>query len=216
MGINIYLLIISIIFGYLIGSISFANIIAKKIKGIDIKEIGSGNAGTTNVLRSLGFFPGLLTFILDFLKGSLGVLVPLLFAKLFKENSAAMYMSLGGIFAIIGHIFPIFFGFKGGKGVATFLGMILAINPFVFFINATFMIIIIVVTKMVSIASIASGMLLPILILFLKNKSILPEENIYFFIASLIIAIAIIIMHRGNIKRIKEGTENKISFKKEK
>lgn len=215
MTVNIWLLIISIIFGYLIGSVSFANIIVKKIKGEDINEIGSGNAGTTNVFRTAGFFPAIITFVLDMLKGSVAVLLPLLLAKLFKESYPAIYMMVGGVLAILGHMFPVFFGFKGGKGMATFLGIILAINPLVFLINISFMFVVILITRMVSIASISSAVLIPILTIFLNKHSILKEQNIYFVFTTILIGLFILFKHRENIARIKEGKENKINLKKD-
>lgn len=215
MTVNIWLLIISIIFGYLIGSVSFANIIVKKIKGEDINEIGSGNAGTTNVFRTAGFFPAIITFVLDMLKGSVAVLLPLLLAKLFKESYPAIYMMVGGVLAILGHMFPVFFGFKGGKGMATFLGIILAINPLVFLINISFMLVVILITRMVSIASISSAVLIPILTIFLNKHSILKEQNIYFVLTTILIGLFILFKHRENIARIKEGKENKINLKKD-
>ena len=215
MTVNIWLLIISIILGYLIGSVSFANIIVKKIKGENINEIGSGNAGTTNVFRTAGFFPAIITFVLDMLKGSVAVLLPLLLAKLFKESYPAIYMMAGGVLAILGHIFPVFFKFKGGKGMATFLGIILAINPLVFLINISFMLVVILITRMVSIASISSAVLIPILTIFLNKHSILKEQNIYFVFTTILIGLFILFKHRENIARIKEGKENKINLKKD-
>lgn len=215
MTVNIWLLIISIILGYLIGSVSFANIIVKKIKGENINEIGSGNAGTTNVFRTAGFFPAIITFVLDMLKGSVAVLLPLLLAKLFKESYPAIYMMAGGVLAILGHIFPVFFKFKGGKGMATFLGIILAINPLVFLINISFMLVVILITRMVSIASISSAVLIPILTIFLNKHSILKEQNIYFVLTTILIGLCIVFKHRENIARIKEGKENKINLKKD-
>lgn len=210
-NINIVLLVISIISGYLLGSISFANIIVKKLKGEDIREMGSGNAGTTNVFRSAGFFPALLTFILDFAKGAVAILLPFLLAKLFKED-AGLYMVISGLFVVLGHSFPIFFGFKGGKGMATYLGVILAINPLAFLINICFMLVIILITRIVSLASLIATALIPILIFFLKEKSILPDQNMYFFIGIIAISLLVVIMHKDNIKRLKEGSENKISL----
>lgn len=215
MTVNIWLLIISIILGYLIGSVSFANIIVKKIKGENINEIGSGNAGTTNVFRTAGFFPAIITFVLDMLKGSVAVLLPLLLAKLFKESYPAIYMMAGGVLAILGHIFPVFFKFKGGKGMATFLGIILAINPLVFLINISFMLVVILITRMVSIASISSAVLIPILTIFLNKHSILKDQNIYFVFTTILIGLFILFKHRENIARIKEGKENKINLKKD-
>lgn len=213
-NINWLVLVISMLFGYLIGSISFANIIVKKLKGIDIKTVGSGNAGTTNVLRAAGFFPALLTFLLDFAKGSVAVLFPMLIAKLFKEDALGLYMIVGGIFSIIGHTLPVFFKFKGGKGMATYLGVILAMNPIAFFINISFMLVIILITRMVSVASLTSAVLTPILIIFLKDKTILPDQNIYFVLGAALVSLIVIFKHRENIKRLKEGRENKIDFKK--
>lgn len=214
MNINLYILIPSIIIGYLLGSISFASIITKKIKGLDIKEIGSGNAGTTNVLRSVGFLPAFVTFLLDLFKGALGTIIPWIIVYFTVVANPGIYMIAGGIASIIGHNFPVFFRFKGGKGVATYLGVILAINPLVFLINICFMITIILITRMVSVASVTVSILTPILIIFLNKNSISPDEKWIFALAFFVISLIITFMHRENIKRIKDGTENKISFKK--
>lgn len=214
MNINLYILIPSILIGYLLGSISFASIITKKIKGLDIKEMGSGNAGTTNVLRSVGFLPALVTFLLDLFKGTLGAIIPWAIVYFTIVKGPGIYMVLGGIATIIGHTFPVFFKFKGGKGVATYLGVILAINPLVFAINVFIMLTIILITRMVSLASITISIVTPILMVFLNKNSISPDEKWIFALAFLLIGAVITFMHRENIKRIREGAENKITFKK--
>ena len=120
--------IIVAIIAYLIGSISFSVIISKKMAGFDVREKGSGNAGTTNVLRSVGKKAAVITLICDVLKGVVAILLALLAGVIFKDLDKALLVQLAGVFVIIGHTFPIFFKFKGGKGIATSLGVLLMIN----------------------------------------------------------------------------------------
>ena len=114
---------------YLIGSINFAIIFSKKFAGFDVREKGSKNAGTTNVLRTVGKGAAALTLICDILKGVVAVLIAMLAANIWKDTDTVVLKYLAGLFAIIGHTFPVYYGFKGGKGVATSLGVLLIVNP---------------------------------------------------------------------------------------
>ena len=116
--------ILMAVIAYAIGSVNFSVILSKKIAGFDVRERGSGNAGTTNMLRSVGKGPAILTLLLDILKGIVAILLAkFVVAKLAGDANPAILVQLAGFFVVVGHTFPIFFGFKGGKGVATSLGV---------------------------------------------------------------------------------------------
>ena len=196
---------------YLIGSVNFAIIFSKKIAGFDVREKGSKNAGTTNVLRTVGKKAAILTLICDILKGVISILLALLIGKIAKEANNSILVQIAGILVIIGHTFPIFFKFKGGKGVATAVGVLLTTNWQIGLICLIFGLVLIALTRMVSLGSITAAILFPILVLFIKTNYIV-EGN--YFIYSLIIAVMVVFNHRENVKRLLSGTENKLSFKK--
>ena len=207
--------IIVAIIAYLIGSISFSVIISKKMAGFDVREKGSGNAGTTNVLRSVGKKAAVITLICDVLKGVVAILLALLAGVIFKDLDKALLVQLAGVFVIIGHTFPIFFKFKGGKGIATSLGVLLMINWQIGLICLVFALLLMALTRMVSVGSIAAAVLFPVLVIFINQNYIVAESsNLSYLIFSVIIALLVFFNHRANLKRIATGTENKISFKK--
>ena len=203
--------IVVAILSYLIGSISFSIIISKKVAGFDVREKGSGNAGTTNMLRTVGKKAALITLVCDILKGVISILLALLIGKIAKEANNSILVQIAGILVIIGHTFPIFFEFRGGKGVATSLGVLIMINWQIGLICLIFGLVLIALTRMVSLGSITAAILFPILVLFIKTNYIV-EGN--YFIYSLIIAVMVVFNHRENVKRLLSGTENKLSFKK--
>ena len=205
-------LIVAVI-AYAIGSISFSVIISKKMAGFDVREKGSGNAGTTNILRNVGKKAAAITLLCDILKGTIAILLAIIIGKANSELSLALLVQIAAIFVVVGHTFPLFFGFKGGKGVATSLGVLLLINWKIGLICLVFGVILIALTQMVSLGSIASAILFPVLTLFIHECYIVPGNYIIF---SVIIGAFIAYNHRSNIKRLLNGTENKISFKKEK
>ena len=192
---------------YLIGSINFAIIFSKKFAGFDVREKGSKNAGTTNVLRTVGKGAAALTLICDILKGVVAVLIAMLAAKIWQGTDIEILKYLAGLFAIIGHTFPVYYGFKGGKGVATALGILLIVNPQIGIICLSFALIIMIATRWVSLGSILAATLFPILTIFMVN-------NIGAKIISILIGVLVIFNHRSNITRLKNGTESKLSFKK--
>lgn len=207
--------IIVAIIAYLIGSVNFSVIISKKMAGFDVREKGSGNAGTTNMLRTVGKKAAAITLICDILKGVVAVLVALLAGVIIKDLDKALLVQLAGVFVIIGHTFPIFFKFKGGKGIATSLGVLLMINWQIGLICLVFALLLMVLTRMVSVGSIAAAVLFPVLVLFINQNYIVAESsNWSYLIFSVIIALLVFFNHRENLKRIVTGTENKISFKK--
>ncbi len=205
--------IIVVIISYLIGSISFSVIISKKMAGFDVREKGSGNAGATNMLRSVGVKAAVLTLIGDCLKGVVAILIAVLIGKIAKNLDKALLVQLAGIAVILGHTFPIFFNFKGGKGVATALGVVLVTNWQIGLICLVFALVLMVLSRMVSLGSVGACVLFPVLVLFIKNHYIVTEGSSY-LIYSIILAIIVAFNHRSNIKRLLNGTENKISFKK--
>ena len=138
------------IIAYLIGSINFSVILSKKMAGFDIREKGSGNAGSTNMLRSVGKKAALITLLCDILKGIVSILIAILIGNIFKDLNKALLVQIAGLAVVIGHTFPVFFKFKGGKGVATALGIILLTNWQIGLICLIFGVILIIVTKMVS------------------------------------------------------------------
>jgi len=208
--------IIIAIIAYAIGSINFSVILSRKMAGFDLREKGSGNAGTTNVLRTVGKKAALITLVCDILKGVVAIFVAFIAGKIVKDADSAMLAQIAGLLVVIGHAFPIFFEFKGGKGVATSLGVILTTNWQIGLICLIFALVIITATRMVSMGSMGAAILFPILTLFIDEHFIVPASGMKYFIYSLLLALLVIFLHRENIKRIMNGNENKLSFKKEK
>lgn len=209
--------IIVAIIAYLIGSVNFSIIISKKMAGFDVREKGSGNAGTTNMLRSVGKKAALITLICDILKGVVSIGLAIIIGNIVKNLDKELLVQIAGIAVVLGHTFPIFFGFKGGKGVATSLGVLLMSNWQIGLICLVFAIVLMALTRMVSLGSCTAAILFPVLTLFInQNYTVLSEGkngNVY-FIYSVILAIIVLYNHRENIKRILSGTENKLSFSK--
>lgn len=203
---------------YLIGSVSFSVIFTKKFKGFDVREKGSKSAGSTNVLRTAGVKVALLTLVCDILKGVVAVLFGLLIGVLTKSDviTKAHLIEVAGVFAVIGHTFPIFFGFHGGKGVATSLGVLLIINWKIGLTCLIFALAFMLISRMVSLGSIAAAVLFPVLCIFMKESFMVGGDGTKFsyLIFGIIMAVIVIFNHRANIKRIMNGSENKLSFKK--
>ena len=206
--------ILMAIVAYLIGSVNFSVLISKKMAGFDVREKGSGNGGTTNVLRTVGKKAAALTLIADILKGIVAVLIAWFIGNIMKENvNGAILVQLAGFAVVLGHTFPIFFGFRGGKGIATSLGILLLLNWQIGLICLLFAISLMAVTKMVSLGSIATAVLFPILTIFIHEHYLVAGNYIIF---GIVMASFVIFNHRRNIQRILAGTENKLSFKKNK
>ena len=209
--------IIMAIIAYLIGSINFSVIISKKVAGFDVREKGSGNAGTTNMLRAVGKKAAAVTLICDVLKGVVSIGIAIILGNIVKDINRELLIQVAGIAVVLGHTFPVFFGFKGGKGVATSLGILLLSNWQIGLICLVFGIVLIILTRMVSLGSCAAAVLFPVLTLFINDHyTVLTEgkSGSTYFIYSVILAVIVLYNHRSNIKRILSGTENKISFKK--
>lgn len=205
-------IIVSII-AYLLGSISFSVIISKKMAGFDVREKGSGNAGATNVLRTVGKKAAILTLVCDCLKGVLAILIAFIAGKIMENLDASLLVQLAGIFVILGHTFPVFFKFKGGKGVATSLGVLLMVNWQIGLICLVFALILMALTRFVSLGSIAAAILFPVLTVFIHTNYLVSGNYVIF---AIILAVLVVFNHRENVKRLLEGKENKLSFKESK
>lgn len=208
----IWQLIVITIVAYLIGSINLSIIICKLMGKGDIREQGSGNAGTTNTLRTLGKLPALIVLIFDVLKAVIAIYLGKWLITLGQaQNTMIPYndfaMALSSIGVILGHNFPIYYGFKGGKGIATSLGVLLTIEWKIGLVCLVFALVLMLLTRMVSVGSIAAAILYPVLVLVMGTEF----TNKWIYLAfSLVIALMAVIRHRANIKRIFDGTENKL------
>ncbi len=208
--------IIVAIIAYLIGSVNFSVLISKKMAGFDVREKGSGNAGTTNMLRSVGKKAAAITLVCDILKGVVSIVIAIIVGNIAKNLDRELLLQIAGIAVVLGHTFPIFFGFKGGKGVATSLGVLLMSNWQIGLICLVFAVVLMVLTRMVSLGSCAAAVLFPVLTLFInQHYTVLTDgkSGRVYFVYSVILAIIVLYNHRSNIKRILSGTENKLSFK---
>ncbi len=208
--------ILMAIIAYCIGSINFSVIFSKKFAGFDVREKGSGNAGSTNMLRSVGKKAAAITLVCDVLKGIIAIAISIIIGNMISDSNKELLLQIAGIAVVLGHTFPVFFQFKGGKGVATSLGILLMSNWQIGLICLVFALVLMALTRMVSLGSCAAAVLFPVLTLFINNNyTVLTEGkngNVY-FIYSLILAIIVLYNHRSNIKRLLDGKENKISFK---
>lgn len=190
--------IAAIIIAYFLGNISPAILIGRAT-GIDIRKEGSGNAGTTNVLRVLGKKAAVATLAIDILKGIAAVLI----GKYIGGQDVAMAC---GLAAFLGHIWPVIFQFRGGKGIATAFGVIVTVEPFLGLIEAAIALAFLLITKRVSVGSIAAGIGLPFIAYYFNANYLLWAS---------VMAIVVLLKHRKNIKRLIKGEEPKISFKKQ-
>lgn len=198
---------------YLAGAIPFGFLVARS-RGIDIRTVGSKNIGATNVFRSVGRGWGVLTFALDLFKGFAGAwFVPLLVVHFMASGTGAAVTDtmklVGGIFAVVGHTWPVYIGFKGGKGVATSAGMLMAIAPAAVGIAFLTWVFIMAITRYVSVASIAAALALGILVWLPRFCPYLPSA-----ITLTVLAAVVIIRHHANISRLAHGTESRFSFTK--
>lgn len=202
--------LVLIIFAYLIGSIPTALLVSKRFFGIDIRDYGSGNMGATNTFRVLGKRYGTMVMVFDILKGMAAVgLFSLLPFYLTHELERTNLMLGLGIAAVAGHIFPIFASFRGGKGVATLLGMVLAIQPVIAVSCIGIFLLVLFLTRYVSLSSILAAIALPICVLWIWN-----EDEILYRVFAIIVAILVIATHQKNIGRILRGVESRIPILK--
>ncbi|MDL2262583.1 glycerol-3-phosphate 1-O-acyltransferase PlsY [Bacteroidales bacterium OttesenSCG-928-I21] len=206
----IYYIIIFSILSYLIGSFSSALWYGKWLYNIDIRKVGSGNAGATNMLRTKGWAAAILVFVTDMLKSFLSAqFVRLIPEVIPKTEIFYQLMILFGICAVIGHILPLYSGFKGGKGVASILGVILALHPLSAGLSLLMFIIVFLPTHIVSLSSISAAIAFPIIMYVLEQN-----QSSTLLVFSIMSCALILVTHRNNIKRLMKGKEKKINFRK--
>ncbi len=198
---------ILLVIAYLLGSIPTAVWVSKKVFGIDIREHGSGNAGATNTFRILGSKAGTAVMIFDMLKGFLAVKLALLSPYgYYSEQSVNLQVFLG-LFAVIGHIFPIWAEFRGGKGIATLFGMILSIQPLVAVSMVGVFVLMLYITRYVSLSSITASIAFPVMIFFIFRE---PEMSYRIF--AIATACLVVLTHHKNINRLINGSESKVAM----
>ena len=198
--------LLAAVVAYLLGSINSAVIVSRLLDHDDIRKYGSGNAGMTNILRIYGKKQAALVVVGDFGKGILGVL----FARLLFGWAGVTVMDggyVGALFVLLGHLFPIFFGFRGGKGVLTSAGIMLVLNPVVFIILVPAIVIMMLLTRIVSLGSITAAVLYPILTYAVQTMRGRPAMIDTLF--AVLMAVIVIYMHRENIRRLLNGTESR-------
>jgi len=207
------LLIAGGVLAYLMGSFSSAVWIGKWFYNTDVREHGSGNAGATNTIRVLGTKAGVIVMVLDIIKAWGAVMLAHLFAiDTWSEAQLVDYKIVVGSLAVLGHVFPVFTGFKGGKGVASLVGVIIALfSPYIFLLVLAWFLTVFILTRYVSLASITASVFFAVLAIF-----VFQEQNMYLIILSALIAVFVPLTHHKNIKRLLKGEESKLSFAKNK
>ncbi len=205
-----YVLVLSAaIIGYLFGSIPTAVWIGRFYFKLDVREHGSKNAGATNTFRVLGKKPGIIVLFIDVLKGVIASMFPIIFIE-FHEMSYTFLISLrliSSIFSMIGHVLPVFAKFKGGKGVATSLGVLIGLQPFAALICFSVFLLVFIASKYVSLGAIASAFTYPFIVYFV-DPNVLPHEMIF----TVTLSSAVVFTHRKNIFRLLKGKENKMNL----
>ena len=197
---------------YLLGSIPTAVWVGKRFFGLDVREHGSKNAGATNTFRVLGKKPGIIVLLVDVLKGLLAVLLPqLLLPSEIHYNELVNIKITAAILVILGHVFPLFARFKGGKGVATSLGVIFALHPPAAFICLGIFLFVFLISHFVSLGAIITAVCFPILIIL-----VFKETSFSLIVFAIVIGIAVVVTHKKNIKRLIDGCENKMYLIKKK
>ncbi|MBK9637594.1 MAG: glycerol-3-phosphate 1-O-acyltransferase PlsY [Bacteroidetes bacterium] len=197
-----------VLLAYMMGSIPSAVWIGKLLYGVDVRDYGSGNAGATNTFRVLGKRAGLPVLILDILKGFVAVKLVWLTVKYLPDTQQFVNLELSlGLAALIGHIFPVFAGFRGGKGVATLLGILCAVHIGAALICIGVFMVTILLTHYVSLSSMLSALTFPISIMFIYHETI-PGLNIF----AMFVCVLVLITHQKNIERLLSGDEGKIAF----
>ena len=202
--------ILLIIIAYFIGSIPTALIVSKSFFGVDIRDYGSGNMGATNTFRILGSKYGTIVMIFDILKGVSAVCLFYFLPSYLNDEWARTNLMVGlGLSAVMGHIFPVFAQFRGGKGVATLFGMMLAIQPVIAASCVGVFLLVLFFTRYVSLSSILAGLFLPICVLWIWN-----DDVVIYRIFAVLVAAMIILTHQKNIKKILRGNESRVPILK--
>jgi glycerol-3-phosphate acyltransferase PlsY len=198
--------LIALLFAYLIGSVPSAVWIGKALYGIDVREYGSGNAGATNTFRVLGKRAGIPVLLMDISKGYLALQLASLFGHYLPGTQQYVNFKLAlGIAALLGHIYPVFAGFRGGKGVATLLGILLGVQPVAAIICAGIFFAMLLFTHYVSLGSMTAALAYPFIIMLVLEETI-PSVNIF----AMSVSILVLITHQKNIERLLRGTESKV------
>ncbi len=204
-----YVMIALLAGAYLVGSVPSAVWIGRMVAGVDVREHGSKNAGATNVMRVLGLRIGIPVLLLDAAKGFASVQLALFARGFFPEGAGSLVslqIALGGC-AVLGHMFPIWAGFRGGKGVATLLGVILALHFPASMLALAVFAVVLILSKYVSLSSICAAISFPITVLFLFGETRLPMQ-----LFAVVACLLLIYTHRKNIARLRAGTESKATF----
>jgi len=200
-------IIASLIIAYLLGSIPTAVWVGKVHYGIDIREHGSKNAGATNTFRVLGKKPGFAVLLIDVLKGVIACVIPAFFLP-FSPDELVVKVQIGAAFlAVFGHLFPVFAGFRGGKGVATSLGVVIGILPLAAAISMVIFLLVFLSTRFVSLGAITAALFFPFVL-----KFALGTESVWLLSFGVVVSSMVIIAHRKNIKRLLKGEESKMNF----
>ncbi|MCX6282100.1 MAG: glycerol-3-phosphate 1-O-acyltransferase PlsY [Bacteroidetes bacterium] len=203
------LILIQIILAYLIGSIPSAVWIGKAVYGIDVRQHGSGNAGATNVIRVLGYKAGIPVMLFDVFKGWLAVFITSLFPDQGMTPDQIVYVEIGAaVAAALGHVFPVFAGFRGGKGVGTMAGVGIALYWQALLIVLGIFIIVLVISRYVSLSSCIAATAFPFIVVFITGT-----RHPGLVILSVFVAVFVLFTHRSNILRLAKGQENKFNFK---
>jgi acyl phosphate:glycerol-3-phosphate acyltransferase len=203
-------IVLALLLAYLLGSIPTSVWIGKWFFNLDIRTHGSGNAGATNTIRVLGLKAGVPVLLFDVFKAWFAVHLSTWFTNpLFSENQEVIYWIVLGGLAVLGHVFPVFAGFHGGKGVATLVGVVMALYPAAFFVILVFFILVMFATRIVSASSISCSVIFPFVVIFLFHETRPP-----LVILAIAVALFVPYTHRENINRLLNGTEKKFDFGK--
>ncbi len=202
--------ILTLIIAYLLGSVPTAVWVGQLFHGIDVREHGSGNAGATNTFRVLGYRAGVPVLLIDVFKGWLAVNLIHIFIEPGQSSEELFHLQLRlGVCALIGHIFPVFAGFRGGKGVATLLGIVLALNPQAALMSIGVFLFVFLSTRYVSLSSIIASLFFPVVVMAIN---ITEQPSMVVF--ALIISVIVVITHQKNIERLLKRQESRIKFRK--
>ncbi len=203
----------ALILSYLYGSIPTAIWLGKAMYGIDVREYGSGNAGATNTFRILGKKAGIPVLIIDILKGFTATNLVYFVGKYSPgSDQFANFQLVLGLTAIVGHIFPVFAGFRGGKGIATLFGMILAVHPAASALASIVFVIMLLITRYVSLSSMVGSFSYPIIIILFFNETATRTQILF----AIVVSVLVMITHQKNIERLLKGKESKVNFRKKK
>lgn len=207
---NLLQFLIPVLVSYLLGSIPTAVWVGRRFYGVDVRKEGSGNAGATNTIRVLGLKAGIPVLLVDILKGLVAVLLTPVLCRWLGATAVSPYLLLASSAAVVlGHTFPVFAGFKGGKGVATLLGVGFGLYPFAAIGAVVIFATVLIISRYVSLGSITAGLAFPFMVVFL-----FPPSHQIFVALSIAVALFLPVTHRKNIKRLLNGTESKFQLKK--